>query len=76
MKIDSIIAEVFDINICDINEDLTPEDLEKWDSIGQLFLIISIENEFDITLDSNEIFSINSVGDIYNIFRNRGMLEF
>jgi acyl carrier protein len=69
-RINNIIATVFEIDICDINESLTPEDIEKWDSMGQLFLIISIENEFGTTLNIDEIFSINNIGDIYKVLSN------
>ena len=66
-KILNIISNVFDIDSSSINMEMTPDDIESWDSLTQLFLINSIEEEFDIVLEIEEVFSIMKVGDIYDV---------
>lgn len=54
-RIRKIMSNVFLINESDIKEDASPETISQWDSIGHLNLITSIEEEFDILLDQDQI---------------------
>ena len=54
-RILNIISIVFDISISIINENSSPENIENWDSIGNLNLIVSLEDEFDIKFTDEEI---------------------
>ena len=70
-KVNIIVANAFGISPDNINENSSPSNISNWDSLGQLSLIHGIEQEFNITMEINEIFSILSVGDIYNLLENR-----
>ena len=72
-EINEIVSNVFEIPIDTINQSTSPENVEKWDSLGQLALISAIEQEFKITLEINEMFEIMSVGDIYKILERKGV---
>ena len=73
-KVNLIVANVFNVDINDIYKDSDPATVPGWDSLGQLSLIQSIEQEFNITLEMNEIFSILRVEDIYYLLEKRGIL--
>ena len=45
-----------------------------WDSLSQLNLISSIEKEFQIKLEIDEIFTVTKIGDIYNLLTKKGVL--
>ena len=72
--VDNIISDVFEIEASDIEYSMTPDDIERWDSLGQLILINTIEVKFNITLDMEEIFSIEKIEDIYELLRKRGSI--
>ena len=72
--VDNIISDVFEIEVSDIEYSMTPDDIERWDSLGNLILINSIEVEFKITLELEEIFSIEKIEDIYELLRKRGSI--
>ena len=72
--VDNIISDVFEIEVSDIDYSMTPDDIEKWDSLGNLILINTIEFEFKITLELEEIFSIEKIEDIYELLRKRGSI--
>ena len=72
--VDNIISDVFEIEASDIEYSMTPDDIERWDSLGNLILINSIEVEFKITLELEEIFSIEKIEDIYELLRKRGSI--
>ena len=72
-KVAKIIAEVFKIGSEKIKTEMTPDDIELWDSLGQLFLINRLEGEFGITFEIQEIFEIMSIGDIYSILERKNV---
>lgn len=48
-------SDVFLVDISEINNNTSPEDLPQWDSIGHLNLISSLEEEFSIKFDDEQI---------------------
>ena len=74
-NIKKIVSEVFNIEPEKINNDSSPDNIEMWDSLGQLALVLAIEQEYKITLEIQEIFLIMNVGDIYKILKRRGIIN-
>ena len=68
-----IVSEVFEININEIKDSCGPDDIEKWDSIGQLSLISSLESHYRTTFEIEEIFEIFTVADIKVLLGKRGI---
>lgn len=68
MKIEEIvtkiIAEVIEVDSNKIDEDTAIGDLPNWDSISQLTIITSLEKEFDIKFDPEDIMDLEDVGDM------------
>jgi acyl carrier protein len=54
-KLKELVSTVFEIKIDEIDDSTSPDTVEKWDSLQQLNLAMAIENEFKITLSSNDI---------------------
>jgi acyl carrier protein len=54
-KLKEIMANVFSIEILEINSLSSPDSISQWDSIGHLNLITSIEEEFGIYFDEEQI---------------------
>ena len=66
-KILNIISEEFSIRENEITDEIGPGDLAKWDSIGQLRLIMELEKQFKIQLSVDDVMSINNMGDINKV---------
>ena len=62
-----IINKEFSVPFDEISDDKGPGDISGWDSIGQLRLIMSIEQKFNYQLSVDEVVSINSVKDIIDV---------
>ncbi len=73
-KLEEIIAKVFELDISKIKKEMTPLDIETWDSLSQLNLISAIEKEFQIKLEIDEIFTVMKIGDIYDLLSKKGVL--
>lgn len=59
-RYDRIINEIFEFNGMPINESMTRENTEKWDSLLHLTFITAIEDEFDIMLNTQDILHLTS----------------
>ena len=68
-----IVSEVFEIEINEINDEHGPDDIEKWDSLGQLSLISSLESHYRTTFEIEEIFEIFTIADIKKLLTKRGI---
>lgn len=63
-KVFAIIANVLDIGISQITLESTVGDFPAWDSLGQLNILQSIQDEFDIEFEPEEMMDIEDVNDI------------
>lgn len=59
-----IFREVFADPQLTVEEDDTPVDLPRWDSLNHVILIAAIESRFGIKFRLSELMTIESVGDI------------
>lgn len=66
-KIKQIIADIIDLDEDEVTSELAPDDTGYWDSMNHLRIVTALEEEFGINLTMEEVVSIGSVGDIYNI---------
>lgn len=63
-KVLEIIANVLEIGISQITLEATVGDFPAWDSLGQLNILQSIQDEFDIEFEPEEMMDIEDVSDI------------
>jgi acyl carrier protein len=57
--------DVFDVDLDEgaVNPDTTANDIEEWDSLSHIRLIVAIERKFKIKFKNSEIESLKRVGD-------------
>ena len=59
-KLNKIICEVFSVEESALNSGFDKSSVDSWDSVHQLSLTSSIEDEFDIMLDAEDILDFTS----------------
>ena len=47
-KLNEVFREVFDDETITVNDKTTSDDIEGWDSLEHINLIIAVENEFEV----------------------------
>ena len=62
--LNSIFRTVFDDESITVDENTTSDDIEDWDSLEHINLIVAVEKSFEIKFSINEIHSMESVGDM------------
>ena len=70
-KVLEILKNLFELDTVD--ETCSQETCEKWDSMGQLNLVVELESEFDVTLEPEEIGEMKSFNDIFRILKGKGV---
>ena len=59
-KLNKIFCEVFSVEESALNSEFNNCNVDGWDSIHQLSLTSSVEDEFDIMLDAEDILDFTS----------------
>ena len=68
-KVLEILKDLFELDTVD--ETCSQTTCEKWDSMGQLNLVVELESEFDVTLEPEEIGEMKSFYDIIRILKTK-----
>lgn len=58
-KIKELFATILKIPLNRISDNLSPDQVEEWDSLNHLVLISAVEEEFSIEIDPEEIIKMN-----------------
>lgn len=70
-KLNEIFVEEFeDEDIC-LNDKVTADDIEDWDSLAQINLVVKIENTFKIKFKMQEIYSWENVGQMVDMIMEK-----
>lgn len=68
-KILEILKNVFELDFVDRTCSQTT--CEKWDSMGQLNLVVELESEFDISLEPEEIGEMKCFEDVVRLVSSK-----
>ena len=60
-RIKEIIADKLGIDIERITDDLAAGDIEEWDSVGNLTIISTIEEELEVDIPIEDLYELNNI---------------
>lgn len=52
-----------------IRDEMTAEDVEQWDSLTHINLIVALEREFRVKFTTGEVSKLKNVGDLINLIQ-------
>ena len=73
LEVKVILARVLDIDISTISDNATQRDINKWDSLQHLNLIVEIEDVYSISIepeDISEMITLDKIIEIINKYIN------
>ena len=56
-----VLSEVMDVPLDSITEDSTPENIENWDSLQHMNLVLALEEEFDVQFNDEQVMEMDRV---------------
>ncbi len=66
-----IFRTVFDDEDITLHDETNAEDIEDWDSLEQINLIVAIENEFGMMFDMSEVADLANVGEMVDLILSK-----
>jgi len=63
-RVHVIAADLFHLAPEQVTGQLSPEQIEGWDSVQHLNLILAVESEFDLVFEPEEIDQMKTLGEI------------
>ena len=70
-RIKKVMSDVLNIDVSLINNESSPDNIENWDSLKHMNLIVALEEEFEIEFDDEEIVESMNYILIVNILESK-----
>ena len=70
-RLTRVFRTVFDNESIELTPELTADDVDEWDSLSHINLMIAIELEFGIEFKQNEIQNFANVGELMQNIRDK-----
>ncbi len=70
-KLTDIFQEVFEDDDLQITRDTSAADIEEWDSLMHVALLLNVEQGFGIKFNSGDVSGLKSVGDLADLIAAR-----
>jgi acyl carrier protein len=70
-RLESVFRSVFADPLLKINEGMTADDIEEWDSVTHVTLLVHIEQKFGVQFRTGEVMTIANVGDLIALLENK-----
>ena len=70
-RLTEIFRDVFDEDTIDVNPALSAKDVDGWDSLTHIRLILTVEKAFKIKFSTSEIGKLQNVGDLVTLIEAR-----
>jgi len=70
-RLNGVFQQIFEDEVIEIFEEMTARDLEAWDSLMHVTLVIAVEKEFGIRLNAAEVGKLENVGKMLDLLEQR-----
>lgn len=68
-QLTQVFQDVFDDDELAITPDLTADDVEEWDSLSHIRLVLSVERAFKVKFSAAEVDKLKNVGDLVALIK-------
>lgn len=70
-KLEDVFKNVFDVDSLVLDDDITADDIDEWDSLSHIQLMMAIEKAFDIKFTSREMKELADVGEMVSCIKSK-----
>ena len=68
-KLSDIMVDVFDVDDLEVTEQTSASDIEEWDSMAHVRFMITVEREFKVRFENEEIAEIANIGELARVIQ-------
>jgi acyl carrier protein len=66
-----IFRDIMDNDDLELSRTLSAGDIDEWDSLSHIRLIVSVERAFDVKFQSMEIGDLKNIGDLVDMLQQK-----
>lgn len=70
-KLNEVFRDVFDDDEIAVVDETTADDIEDWDSLEHINLVVAVEEKFHIKFKMGEVNNMKNVGEMVDIILQR-----
>jgi acyl carrier protein len=69
-RLQDILRDQLDLPALSVTEQTRSDNIDGWDSLATIRIVVAVEEAFGVTFDASEIENIKSVGDLLRGVQN------
>ena len=69
-ELQPIFRDIFDDENITVDEHTTADDIEDWDSLAQIRLVVAVEKHFGVKFATADIVELENVGDMVSLIKS------
>ena len=73
VKLMKVFSTSLGIDLSEVNDNLEYNTISQWDSVGHMALVATLEKEFDVMFDTDDIIDMSSVRKAKEILLKNGV---
>ena len=66
-RLTDVFCEIFDDDSIRLTDDMTANDIDEWDSLNHITLVLAVEKEFGVRLNAAEVGGLANVGKMIDL---------
>jgi len=70
-KMEEIFTDIMDLKDIKLTDETNAEDIEEWDSLSHIQIVVALEKAYGIKFSSQEMIAWKNVGDIIDCILNK-----
>ena len=70
-QLQEVFRDVFDDDSIEIFDAMTAKDIEDWDSLAHMQLIVAIEKSFQVKFTTKEVIKVQYVGEFIQLIESK-----
>jgi acyl carrier protein len=70
-KVEEVFREELELDDLELTDETTADDVEEWDSLSHVQLVVALEKDFGIKFSSREILSWENIGDLVDCIEKK-----
>ena len=71
MRVQNVFREVFDNQELNVSRETQAKDVEGWDSLNHITLIMTLEETFKVKFSTREVMGFQNVGEMMDCLRGK-----
>lgn len=70
-RMGDVFQDVFDDDSIQVSPELSAKDVDGWDSLTHIRLILTVQKAFNVKFSTSEIGKLENVGDLVELIKSR-----